>query len=61
MANRRTVGHGNLAERAVLPCMPETEAFPYTTRVSAEVGVHERGGARGGRTRVNMSILDFQL
>lgn len=37
MVNRRMVGHGNLAERAVLSVMPETEAFPYTTRVSAEV------------------------
>lgn len=37
MVNRRMVGHGNLAERAVLSVMPETEDFPYTTRVSAEV------------------------
>lgn len=37
MINRRMVGHGNLAERAVLSVMPETEDFPYTTRVSAEV------------------------
>lgn len=35
--NRRMVGHGNLAERSVLPVMPDTETFPYTTRVSAEV------------------------
>ena len=38
MVNRRMVGHGNLAERAVLSVMPETEMFAYTTRVSAEVG-----------------------
>ena len=37
--NRRMVGHGNLAERSVLSVMPGTEAFPYTTRVSAEVRV----------------------
>lgn len=37
--NRRMVGHGNLAERAVLSVMPETETFPYTTRVSAEASM----------------------
>ena len=36
------VGHGNLAERAVLSVMPETEMFAYTTRVSAEVGLVSR-------------------
>ncbi|CAM9836803.1 unnamed protein product, partial [Choristocarpus tenellus] len=35
--NRRMVGHGNLAERALLPVMPSTDDFPYTTRVTSEV------------------------
>jgi polyribonucleotide nucleotidyltransferase len=34
--NRRMVGHGNLAERALRPVMPSKEAFPYTVRVFAE-------------------------
>ncbi|MBI5755029.1 polyribonucleotide nucleotidyltransferase, partial [Candidatus Peregrinibacteria bacterium] len=35
--SRREVGHGNLAERALLPMLPEKEAFPYTIRLVSEV------------------------
>ena len=34
---RREVGHGNLAERANIPALPEQEAFPYTIRVTSDV------------------------
>jgi polyribonucleotide nucleotidyltransferase len=34
---RREVGHGNLAERALLAVMPEDGVFPYTVRVVSEV------------------------
>ncbi len=34
---RREVGHGTLAERALVAVMPDLEAFPYTVRVVAEV------------------------
>jgi polyribonucleotide nucleotidyltransferase len=34
---RREVGHGYLAERAVLPVLPKKEEFPYTIRVNSEV------------------------
>ncbi|MEE9608228.1 MAG: polyribonucleotide nucleotidyltransferase [Myxococcota bacterium] len=34
---RREVGHGNLAERALLPVLPEADEFPYTLRLVAEV------------------------
>ena len=50
--NRRMVGHGNLAERSVLSVMPGTEAFPYTTRVSAEVRVFVFLEAMAGRRNV---------
>jgi len=32
---RREVGHGNLAERALIPCLPSEEDFPYTIRVES--------------------------
>ncbi|WP_456438773.1 polyribonucleotide nucleotidyltransferase [Caldithrix abyssi] len=35
--SRREVGHGNLAERALKPVIPEAEEFPYTIRVVSEV------------------------
>ena len=34
---RREVGHGALAERALLPVMPAEDAFPYTIRVVSDI------------------------
>jgi polyribonucleotide nucleotidyltransferase len=35
--SRRDVGHGALAERALLPVLPDEEQFPYTIRLVSEV------------------------
>ncbi len=35
--SRRDIGHGALAERALLPVIPKEEGFPYTLRVVSEV------------------------
>jgi polyribonucleotide nucleotidyltransferase len=35
--SRREVGHGNLAERALTPIIPDKEAFPYTIRIVSEI------------------------
>ncbi len=34
---RREIGHGHLAERALLPVLPPREEFPYTLRLMSEV------------------------
>ncbi|PIY97069.1 MAG: polyribonucleotide nucleotidyltransferase [Candidatus Kerfeldbacteria bacterium CG_4_10_14_0_8_um_filter_42_10] len=34
---RREIGHGALAEKAVMPVLPDKESFPYTIRVVSEV------------------------
>ncbi len=34
---RREIGHGNLAERALLPVLPAEESFPYTVRIVSEI------------------------
>jgi polyribonucleotide nucleotidyltransferase len=36
-ASRRDIGHGALAERALLPVIPAEEEFPYTMRLVSEV------------------------
>ena len=36
-ASRREIGHGALAERALLPVLPSEEEFPYAIRVVSEV------------------------
>lgn len=35
--NRREIGHGALAERALLPVIPSVDDFPYTLRLVSEV------------------------
>jgi polyribonucleotide nucleotidyltransferase len=35
--SRREIGHGALAEKALLPVLPSEEEFPYTIRVISEV------------------------
>ena len=34
---RREIGHGALAERAILPALPSEDEFPYAIRVVSEV------------------------
>ena len=34
---RREIGHGNLAERSLLPVVPNEEKFPYTVRVVSDI------------------------
>jgi polyribonucleotide nucleotidyltransferase len=36
-ASRREIGHGALAERALVPVLPAEEEFPYTMRLVSEV------------------------
>ncbi|MBP9718388.1 polyribonucleotide nucleotidyltransferase [Candidatus Gracilibacteria bacterium] len=35
--SRREIGHGDLAERALLPVLPDKEDFPYTMRLVSEI------------------------
>ncbi len=35
--SRRDIGHGNLAERALKPMMPNWDDFPYTVRLVSEI------------------------
>jgi len=35
--SRREIGHGNLAERAIKPSLPDFEDFPYTVRLVSEI------------------------
>lgn len=35
--SRREIGHGDLAERALIPVLPSKEEFPYTIRVVSEI------------------------
>jgi polyribonucleotide nucleotidyltransferase len=34
---RREIGHGNLAEKSLVPVLPTTEEFPYTVRLISDI------------------------
>lgn len=34
---RREIGHGALAEKSILPCIPDDEKFPYTIRIVSDI------------------------
>ncbi len=34
---RREIGHGSLAEKSILPSIPDEEAFPYTIRIVSDI------------------------
>ncbi|HHF57950.1 MAG TPA: polyribonucleotide nucleotidyltransferase [candidate division WOR-3 bacterium] len=35
--SRREIGHGNLAEKAIAPLIPQEEEFPYTIRIVSDI------------------------
>ena len=50
---RREIGHGALAERALLPVMPNEEDFPYALRLVSRRDVVQRLHVDGQRLRLD--------
>ena len=55
---RREIGHGNLAERALKPVLPDHEKFPYTIRVVSEVLESNGSSSMGTVCSGTMALLD---
>jgi polyribonucleotide nucleotidyltransferase len=55
---RREVGHGLLAERAVLPVVPSEEEFPYALRLVSEVLSSNGSTSMGSVCSSSMSLMD---
>ncbi len=55
---RREVGHGALAERALLPVLPSTEDFPYVLRVVSEVLSSNGSTSMGSVCGSTLSLMD---
>ena len=55
---RREVGHGMLAERALLPVLPTEEQFPYTIRVNAEVLESNGSSSMASVCAGSLSLMD---
>ena len=55
---RREIGHGALAERALLPVIPDTHEFPYTIRVVSEVLSSNGSTSMGSTCGSTLSLMD---
>ncbi|MEL6927606.1 MAG: polyribonucleotide nucleotidyltransferase [Cyanobacteria bacterium J06600_6] len=55
---RREIGHGALAERALLPVLPSAEDFPYVLRVVSEVLSSNGSTSMGSVCGSTLSLMD---
>jgi polyribonucleotide nucleotidyltransferase len=55
---RREIGHGALAERALLPMIPSEEEFPYTIRVVSEVLSSNGSTSQASICASSLALLD---
>ncbi len=56
--SRREVGHGALAERAILPVLPSNDEFPYTIRVVSEVLESNGSSSMATVCGASLSLMD---
>jgi polyribonucleotide nucleotidyltransferase len=54
---RRDIGHGALAERALVATMPDTETFPYVTRVVSETLESNGSSSMGSVCASSMALM----
>lgn len=55
---RREIGHGALAERALMPVLPTREQFPYTIRVVSEVLGSNGSSSMGATCGSTLALMD---
>ncbi len=55
---RREIGHGALAERALLPVLPDKEEFPYAIRVVSEVLSSNGSSSMGSTCGSCLALMD---
>ncbi len=55
---RRDIGHGALAERALLPVVPAEETFPYTIRIVSEVLESNGSSSMGSVCGSTLALMD---
>jgi DNA polymerase III epsilon subunit family exonuclease len=58
---RREIGHGALAERALVPVLPTVEEFPYTIRVVSEVVSSNGSTSMASTCGSTLSLMDAGL
>ena len=56
--SRRSIGHGALAERALVPVLPDDTEFPYTIRVVTEVLSSNGSTSMGSVCAATLGLMD---
>jgi polyribonucleotide nucleotidyltransferase len=56
--NRRAIGHGALAERALVPVLPTEEQFPYAIRLVSEIVTCNGSSSMASICGSSMSLMD---
>ncbi|KAJ0401516.1 hypothetical protein P43SY_009376 [Pythium insidiosum] len=56
--NRRMVGHGALAEKALVPVIPAIDEFPYTIRMTSETMGSDGSSSMATVCGVTMALMD---
>lgn len=56
--NRRMIGHGALAEKALLPVIPPQETFPYTIRLVSEALASNGSTSMGSVCASTLALMD---
>jgi polyribonucleotide nucleotidyltransferase len=55
---RREIGHGRLAKRGVLACMPDMDEFPYSVRVVSEITESNGSSSMASVCGTSLSLMD---
>jgi polyribonucleotide nucleotidyltransferase len=56
--NRRMIGHGALAEKALFPIIPNKESFPYTIRIVSEALSSNGSTSMGSVCGSSLALMD---
>ncbi len=56
--SRREIGHGMLAERALLPMLPDEKDFPYTMRLVSEVMASNGSSSMASTCGSTLALMD---
>ncbi len=57
-SSRREIGHGALAEKALIPVLPDPSEFPYTIRVVSEVLSSNGSTSMGSTCGSTLALMD---
>ncbi len=56
--NRRMIGHGALAEKALIPVLPSKEDFPYTIRIVSETMASNGSSSQASVCGSTLALMD---